>query len=528
VSYMPPQFIVDIICKLNFVKVPFSHPRVVPTLYLQECASPSFFDPWKPCAHLLESQNHLGKEVSRHRIDLKHEHLLNPAVLPLPGLGSYQFLKALTVECPPSVFDNDAMELVLRIMWKQHIKSFFLIDFFFFVIFFCLWILFAELSTSSSLQNQTLMHSIGGTLLVLNLLFTLKELVQSNMCREPDYFRSMWNLSDVLALVCVYTYIGMTFFSSSSTAEEILLWVAVFGTFFLTLKFLSYLRGFPFTGWLISVLRQNFHDVQGFAVVMLVILVGFTVAFRLVLEGNCNSGTQQNCSPSFTQPVVAFFATLQLSLLSVYDPIIFQGNDNKLLLLLIFFLAVTIVTVVSLNALISILGDSYSRVQEHATANQRMERAQLIVEYLSLLPKRKREDIEQRTRYFHALLKSDSHGDLLVNHEDPGMHALRALRRDIGELSERSNERTKQLVDQMRNSVDGDISSLRSEVLQALQMLSMDVKRLQRTREAAYNPAAGAIALGNRGVMTAVSAVTNYGMKGGIFAPRNETDGKAT
>lgn len=167
-------------------------------------------------------------------------------------------------------------------------------------------------------------------------------------------------------------------------------------------------------------------------------------------------------------------------------------------------------------------GDSYSRVQECATANQRMESAQLIVEYLSLLPRSRREKIEQRTRYFHALLKSDSHGDLLVNHDDPGLHALRALRRDISELNERSNEWTKKSIDQMRDSVDNEINMLRSDVLQALHVLSMDVKRLQRTQQAVFNPAAGAIALGNKGVMTAVSAVTNYGKMGGIFSLKNE------
>ena len=147
-----------------------------------------------------------------------------------------------------------------------------------------------------------------------------------------------------------------------------------------------------------------------------------------------------------------------------------------------------------------------------------MERAQLIVEYLSLLPKQKREQIEQSTRYFHALLKSDSQGDLLVNNDD-WQGGLNSLRRDISELNEQSNERTRQAINQMRNEIDNEIAMLRSEVLQTLQSLSMDIKRLHRAQQAALNPAAGALALGNKGVMTAVNAVTNFGMIGGRIAP---------
>ncbi len=354
VSYMPPQFAVEIISKMNFIKVPFSHPRIVPTNSLQEMASPTFFDPWEFQNGHSKSSSNLSKQSSHHRIDLKHEHQLNPAVLPLPGLGSYKFLKALTVECPPSVFDNDAMALVLRIMWKQHIRSFFLVDFFLFVLFLSLWIIFSELSTSSSTHSDASMFSLGCIILALNLMFTVKEFVQSDMGRELDYFRSMWNLVDGLALVSVYIYVGVNLISRELTpmVEATLLWVGVFGSLCLTLKFMSYLRGFPVTSWLIALLKQNFSDVQGFAVVMFVILVGFTTSFRLVFnsqEKRCdNESVQEDCSSAFSSPLRAFFTTFQLSLLSVYDPSIIQ-TDYQLLVYLIFFLAVTVVTIVSLN-----------------------------------------------------------------------------------------------------------------------------------------------------------------------------------
>jgi hypothetical protein len=39
-------------------------------------------------------------------------------------------------------------------------------------------------------------------------------------------------------------------------------------------------------GWLVTVLNQNFKDVGGFMVVLLVILIGFWVSFRLLFASN--------------------------------------------------------------------------------------------------------------------------------------------------------------------------------------------------------------------------------------------------
>jgi hypothetical protein len=72
---------------------------------------------------------------------------------------------------------------------------------------------------------------------------------------------------------------------------------------------------------------------------------------------------------------------------------------------------VMIVTVIVLNVLIALLGDSYSRIQENSTANKNMERVKLIVEYLSLLSSSTRERIEAKTRYIHILKSKQHMGD---------------------------------------------------------------------------------------------------------------------
>merc|ERR1712157_522221 len=111
-------------------------------------------------------------------------------------------------------------------------------------------------------------------------------------------------------------------------------------------------------------------------------------------------------------------------------------------------------------------GDSYSRVQKNATANLRKERAELIVEYLMLLPRKKRKEIDDNSRFFHALLEADADGDLLVNSDD-WQGGLNALRHDIDELHEFYTERTRHTIQQMKKEIDFELTNLRSDVLNA-------------------------------------------------------------
>lgn len=80
----------------------------------------------------------------------------------------------------------------------------------------------------------------------------------------------------------------------------------------------------------------------------------------------------------------------------------------RVLAALTFVLAVTCVLVVAPNALISILADSYAKVQEDSVANRRRERAYLLAEYMTLLPKRSLRRIEKSTTWFHILVKTDA------------------------------------------------------------------------------------------------------------------------
>jgi hypothetical protein len=65
-----------------------------------------------------------------------------------------KFLAALIDKMPPSVFDKDAMGLVLRVMWKDHIRFFFLADVVLIIVLYALWIVYLDW-TASTAESST-------------------------------------------------------------------------------------------------------------------------------------------------------------------------------------------------------------------------------------------------------------------------------------------------------------------------------------------------------------------------------------
>ena len=346
-----------------------------------------------------------------------------------PGLREMDFLASLLANATPRVFDNDAMAVVQRIVWRDHTRKFFLLDTFLFLVYFTFWIVLVELTASSptalSYAGETKVMAIALCTLTLNSLFATKEFIQSRYGRRTEYFNSVWNVVDLISIGGVYVFIGGIMIQVEGYDDMIPL--AVVASLLLTVKLLSYLRGFGDTGWLVTVLVANFCDGRGFMIILFSILLGFTVAFRLLFgeTGDESYGTLRR----------SFLSTFEMTIIGSYDHTLLFEAKYSVLFILAFILAVTCVLVVALNALISILADSYARVQENATANRRKEQAVLVVEYFQLLPPWKRRQIEKDTKWFHTLLEVEADGDLLVDKDD-WQGGLNALRRNIEDLSE--------------------------------------------------------------------------------------------
>jgi WD40 repeat protein len=527
----PSDFVVSILSQMVFIKVPFTEAREIKgsNRKKMERGSASFTDPWKTSP--TRSLERI-KSIKNFRIDFDDACLVRtPAILPLPGLGTLKFLSSLLYKTPPTVFDNPAMGLVLRVMWGDYIKLYFLLDLIIFLFYGALWVCLIEwTSATTSFPGESLKgveKTMSIIMIVFNTIFAAKELRQSRSGKNLMYWRSIWNWVDTLSIVLVYVYSASTIWQGGVGTGNVPL--AVVTTLLLTLKLLSYLRGFDGTGWLISVLVQSFIDVQGFMVVLLSILLGFTTSFRLLFGkavGKCfisldqNDGFDQTCDPDpFNSFGRSLLSTLQLTILGNYDDGILEGTEYTFLAIFTFVVAILCVFVVTLNALIAVLSDSYARVQENAVANRRKERAELIVEYLSIMPTIYRKRIEDETQYFHALLEADEDGDLLINKED-WEGGLNALRKDLEDLNNDTNNMNRQALEELQCELTEDLNRLRLEVMCALQGIAGEVQHIKTIQSQ------GGVTFNGRNVARAVRIVKEIG-KRGIFQPIDQLPWKS-
>jgi len=256
---------------------------------------------------------------------------------------------------------------------------------------------------------------------------------------------------------------------------------------------------------LISVLTANFRDVRGFLIILAAILAGFSVAFR-VLFGSTGDETFGSLRRSF-------LATFEMTITGSYDPVLLFESPYPALAVVTFILAITCVLVIALNALISVLADSYARVQESAVANRRRELASLIVEYLSLLPPWKRRQIEKKTKWFHTLLEVDADGSLQLQ-TDAWEGGLNALRRDMEELSGDNRESYEKALQHVKNDLNSDIGTFKKEVVSMLEDLVDDVKYLRKAQSE------GLLQLDGKRVKRVVKAVKSIGKKNSaLFRP---------
>lgn len=142
--------------------------------------------------------------------------VLTPAVLPLPNLGTMKFLDSVVKRCPATAFDNEAMALVLRVMWQHHIRKYFILDTSIFLLYYILWIIMVDSTAVIPSSSEDLSNNlIGFVILSLNSLYAMKECVEADLGRRRGYFRSWWNAIDITSIVLVYFYVISTVFRGS-------------------------------------------------------------------------------------------------------------------------------------------------------------------------------------------------------------------------------------------------------------------------------------------------------------------------
>lgn len=150
------------------------------------------------------------------------------------------------------------------------------------------------------------------------------------------------------------------------------------------LRLLKYVRPFPGIGTLVLILAETLGDFLNWAFLFFLILVPFTAAFWI------------NFGPLSTNPIHGYHTTGELIYrvfqMAVGDDFILQEivEADAVVARILVVLYITAMTIVTLNLLIALLTDTFSRVHSNAVANTIMQRAIKIVESERTLTKKQK------------------------------------------------------------------------------------------------------------------------------------------
>ena len=177
--------------------------------------------------------------------------------------------------------------------------------------------------------------------------------------------------------------------------EFLLQLVAIVSVFFL-FNTLNFCRGYRATAWIVMVLIQSTIDLYAFFIIVGAMVFFAAVSFHVLLAPIERDGDEDD--------ITFGTRTFSKALLTVFDMLLFgqfgvegfEQSVNEPLSICLFVFFMVMVTVVSLNALIALLGDSFDNVQMRANLERNRIRASLAVEYLDFMPPRVALDIEKK------------------------------------------------------------------------------------------------------------------------------------
>lgn len=249
------------------------------------------------------------------------------------------------------------------------------------------------------------------------------------------YFYDFWNQIDFLHIAgntigCILRLI----YQDETDASRAVLAIASIAMWF---NVLYYLRAFELTGPLVSMILKIAVDIIPFLIVLLLVILGFSQAFWLLsdVEGLSFSTIDGSLITSFT------------FMLGGYDNKVFEGTSLYSFSVFLSCIYMLIVSILLLNLLIALMGDSYQSVRENGLAQWRLEQAQLIIEQRCL------PDAGNEPNWIYVLKNKDNHND--NNNNDK--------KNEIDSIIEHQRQNNENLIRSVKELLSDEMNKLREE-----------------------------------------------------------------
>lgn len=305
-------------------------------------------------------------------------HSLCPLNLDIGTTESIEFLESLTECSNEEIFRTSLLQVLLtnkwdRVKWAVYAQGSLYILYMMQLSLYC--IMFRSESVNLSLLFGN------------NLLLFLYEV--SQILTDPfDYWKDMWNILDQLRGVTCTAYAIWVW--QGTDDDNLLLSVIIFSW----IRGISYFRMFDGTRYMVRLLSEVLKDMKVFFVILLYSTLAFTFIY-LLREGEL----------SFAEYLTVSYR------LDLGD---FDADYTEVFDWAIFFLATMINPLIMLNLLISIMGDTYSKVQESNDIANFQELTEMIIEIEKLMFWKKGVNSKQFLHQCDFLTGNDEESDKIL------------------------------------------------------------------------------------------------------------------
>ncbi|CDW83568.1 wd-40 repeat protein [Stylonychia lemnae] len=220
--------------------------------------------------------------------------------------------------------------------------------------------------------------AIGPLLILFSLYFLIHEIYQLQRTGKR-YLTSIWNYNDLIPTILIPLLVLQDFFHVKYNFVHTF---HAFTSLFMWFKLLYFLRMFKATGYLVRMLIEVIYDMKIFFLVLLIVFFALTDSFLSLSNGQEDLELRYAGDNFFYAFVYAFRTGLGDFSVDNYN-----ASIQFMTSWIIFFLCVILILIVMLNLLISIISQSFDRINSSAVEASYQERARIISENLYLIPK---------------------------------------------------------------------------------------------------------------------------------------------
>ncbi|CDW76646.1 UNKNOWN [Stylonychia lemnae] len=364
--------------------------------------------------------------------DVSSEAKIRIELLDIPGAYHYldpdfiKIFKALSQAESYKIFENKAIMYLIDFNFpvvRNFLLLLLIIPFTIFHVSFVVYmnVIYERRSESQFYENANYVLAIYHLIMCAYFLFNeMRQIYNIGL----QYLYSVWNYIDLLtpAGVVVLHCFQFAEFKEMEVDQVLNRCVLAIVTFLMWLKFLSTLRIFKNTGYLIRMIVEVIYDMGIFLFVLLITVAAFGDSFLRISWGN---EVENQFTPSFVYAILFAYSMI----LGGYDTEAF--GDVAVPLVWVFWVLCTILDmIVMLNLLIAIISSTFDRVNQNQEQASYQEMASLISENHYLIPKRTRQKYAEQNVYL--LVGYDL--EKMKEFKDPIDQKFQDMRNEIQEI----------------------------------------------------------------------------------------------